>query len=198
MVKKINLQMFADAADGAASTDAAATTATAVDTNTADNGGTQAKAAEKKYTDDDVNKLLDKKFAEWQKKKDKEVEEAKAKEKEAAKLKAMSENEKKDYQLKQYEERIAEFERKETLAEMTKTARNLLAENNITVSDELLSMLVTTDAEQTKAAVDSFTKLYNEAVETKVKERLKGETPKTGTGTSTPMSEIDKRLKKYE
>ena len=193
MKKLINLQMFAESTATAAETanTATETAAEGKDTKAAET------AAEKKYSDAEVNALIDRKFAEWQKKQDKAVEDAKAKEKEAAKLAQMNENQKKDYQIEQMQKELAEFKRKDTLAEMSKTARKMLSDENITVPDELLSMLVTTDATETKTAVDSFMKLYKEAVEDEVKNRLRGNTPKTGTGGAATLSEIDKRLKKY-
>ena len=48
--------------------------------------------------------------------------------------------------------------------------------------------MVTTDAAETKSAVDSFTKLFKDAVEAAVKERLKGETPRKGTGGTVAMT----------
>ncbi len=193
MKRKINLQMFAEETAAAAETanTATGTAAEGKDTKTAE------AAAEKKYSDADVNALIDKKFAEWQKKQDKAVADAKAKEKEAAKLAQMNENQKKDYQIEQMQKELDEFKRKDTLAEMSKTVRKMLSDENITIPDELLSMLVTTDAAETKATADSFIKLYKNAVEDEVKNRLRGNTPKTGTGGAATLSEIDKRLKKY-
>ena len=63
---------------------------------------------------------------------------------------------------------------------MTKTARGMLHEAGITASDELLAVMVTTDADKTKKAVDSFVTLFNETVENAVKDRLKGNVPKAG------------------
>ena len=42
--------------------------------------------------------------------------------------------------------------------------------------------MVTTDAEETKAAIDGFTTAFKDAVEAAVKDRLKGEPPRKGTG----------------
>jgi hypothetical protein len=81
---------------------------------------------------------------------------------------------------------------------MQKTARKMLSDEGINVPDELVSLMVTTDAEETKAGIDKFIPLFKDAVEKAVKETIRGETPKTGTGSSTPISEIDKRIKKYE
>lgn len=192
-----DLQMFAE--------DAAESAAPATETKPTDTDA-QVKSEEKpegktksaaKYTDEDVNKLIDKKFAEWQQKKDREINEAK-------KLAEMNAQEKAEYELKKERENHAatqkaldELKRKDTLSEMTKTARKMLSDSGISVSDELLAVMVTTDAEQTKNAIDGFAKLYKEAVEAAVKERLRGETPRAGTGTPAPVSEIDKRIKKY-
>lgn len=193
MTKHFNLQMFAeDAAASAADTKATAETAPGKTSDAKEPGGatkTEPKA-EAKYTDADLDRIISKKFAEMQTKKEKEVAEAK-------KLAEMNAQEKAEYKLQEANKRIAEFERKEALAEMTKTARAMLADSNITVSDDLLSMMVSTDAATTKAAIDSFAKMYNEAVENKVKERLRGETPKRGSASDNPVSEIQKRINKY-
>lgn len=194
MTKYFNLQMFAEteAATSAAASTATAETAPEKTTNAKEPGGatkTEPKA-EAKYTDADLDRIISKKFAEMQSKKEKEVAEAK-------KLAEMNAQEQAEYKLQEANKRIAEFERKEALAEMTKTARAMLADSNITVSDDLLAMMVSTDAATTKAAIDSFTKMYNEAVENKVKERLRGETPKRGSASDIPVSEIQKRINKY-
>ncbi len=86
MIKKINLQMFAEG-DGAQTTVDTSIT----DTTTATKADGTPAEGEKKYSDADVNALIDRKFAEWQKKQDKAVEAAK--EKEAAKLAQMCNSE---------------------------------------------------------------------------------------------------------
>ena len=136
-------------------------------------------AEEKKYSDADVDKLINKKFAEWQQKKDKELDEAK-------KLANMNAQQKAEHERDKLQKELDEYKRKDSLAEMTKTARKMLADSGITIPDELLGMMVTTEAEQTKAAVDGFAKAWTEALENAVKERLKGEPPKKGTGTGAP------------
>ena len=185
-----DLQLFAEEAENAS--DSAAVTEqgnTQKDKEPAPTA-TQKDKGEAKYTDEDVNKLLNQKFAEWQKKKDKEIDEA-------AKLASMDATEKVVYERDQAIKERDELKAQMALADMTKTARKILADNGITVGDELLSMFVSTDAKDTKAAVDTFTRLFKETVESAVKDRLRGEPPKKGTGGDTPMSEIDKRLKKY-
>ena len=177
MKRKFNLQMFAEDAAG---TDATATVAENATTTKAEGEGKQDKADEKKYSDADVNALIDRKFAEWQKKQTKAVEDAKTKEKEAAKLAAMNAQEKAEYERDQLQKELDGYKKKDALAEMTKTARKMLSDEGITISDDLLAVMVTTEATETKAAVDSFTKAFKAAVENAVKERLKGNPPTKG------------------
>ena len=169
MIFKLDLQLFAD--DGAAVSAVTATTG-----KQPNEPGVEPKAepkAQAKYTDDDVDRIVKQKHAEWKNQQEKAVNEAK-------KLAEMNAQQKAEYKLAEAEKKLAEYERKDSLAEMTKTARKMLTEKNINVSDELLAMMVTTDAESTKKAIDGFTKLFNEHVESAVKERLKGEPPRRG------------------
>lgn len=147
--------------------------------------------AEAKYTDADIDRIINKKFAEFQQKKDKEVAEA-------TKLAEMNATQKAEYERDKLQKELNELKRKDAIAEMTKTARKMLADEGINAPDELLAVMVTTDAEETKGTVDGFTKLFKEAVESAVKERLRGEPPKVSTGGKTTLSEIDKRLQKYQ
>ena len=187
MKNKLFLQLFSDEAGEA---EAKATEATeAKDADGKDEGKSDAdKKTEPedkpKYTDKDVDEILNKKFAKWQEKQDKAVSEAK-------KLAAMNATQKAEYERDQLQKQLDEYKRKDSLAEMTKTARSMLSESGISVSDGVLSMLVNTDAEQTKAAVDGFAKAFKDAVEEAVKERLKGRTPKVGTGSSKPMTKAE-------
>lgn len=191
MKKRLELQLFAE--------EAATTETTATEQETTETQETETKAAEptakpeneKKYSDADLDKIISKKFAEWQSKKEKEVNEAK-------KLAEMNAQQKAEYERDQLQKELDELKKANSLSEMQKTARKMLADDNINVSDELLSLMVTTDAEKTKAGIDSFKTLFKDAVEKAVKDTIRGETPKTSTGSSTPISEIDKRIKKYE
>lgn len=176
MKKWLNLQLFAESE----STEPAADAADAPEAEPAP-VATLEKTGEAKYSDKDVDNIINQKFAEWQKKQEKAVDEAK-------KLSAMNAQQKAEYERDKLQKELDEYKRQASLAEMTKTARKMLSENGITVSDELLSMLVTTEAEETKAAVDGFAKAFTEAVESAVKERLKGEPPRKGSGGAVAMT----------
>ncbi len=101
---------------------------------------------------------------------------------EAEKLAKMTNEEKAAYRMSQMEKELNAFKEKDTLAEMSKTARKMLSEEDINIPDELLSHLVSTDAEDTKNTVQAFVKLFKDAVQNAVKDKLKGNPPKRGTG----------------
>ena len=138
-----------------------------------DENGQQEEESEKKYSDEDVDKLIKRKFAEWEKKKQKEEDEAK-------KLAKMNAQEKADYKNRQLEDRIAELEREKTLSSMKDEARKMLSEKNINISDELLAFMVASDDEKTKTAVDSFAELFNAAVNEAIKSKARQSVPKEG------------------
>ena len=175
MKKHLHLQLFAE--DTSAAESAAAETGVP-ECAEGNEKETPKATLEAKYTDADVDSILDRKFAEWQKKQQKAVDEAK-------KLAEMNATQKAEYERDQLQRVLDEYKRQASLSEMTKAARKMLSENGITISDELLSVMVTTDAEETKGAVDGFAKAFTEAVERAVKERLKGEPPRKGSGNGT-------------
>ena len=180
------LQLFAD--DASAATAADSVTAEKNDDGAAAEQGKATGSAkdtkttdEKKYSDKDLDEILGRRFARWQKEQQKAVDEAQ-------KLATMNATQKAEYERDQLKKELDEYKRKDSLAEMSKTARKMLTDDGISVSDELLAMLVTTDAEKTKTAVDGFKTAFKDAVEAAVKERLKGEPPKKGTGGATGMT----------
>lgn len=158
------------------------------DAETASVDKAENKESEKKYTEADMDKIIDKKFAEWNKKRESE-EKQKA---EAARLASMNEEQKQEAKIKELTDRLNDLEREKNLTEMTKTARALLAEEGVNVSDDLLTRLVTDDADSTKSAIDEFIKMYRTDVDKAVKERLKGTTPKTGTSSGITKDQIMK------
>lgn len=132
---------------------------------------------EAKYTDADLDKIINQKFATWQKQQEKKVSEAQ-------RLSKMTAEEKYNERIKAMEDKLREYELGAARADMTKQARSMLLDKNIHVGDELLSNLIAEDAETTKASVDSFISLFTAAVDKAVKDALKGETPKTGSAPS--------------
>ena len=138
---------------------------------------------EAKYTDEDLNKLINKKFAEWQEKKEKELTEAK-------KLAEMNAQERAEHERDEMKRQLETLMKQQSLTEMTKTARTMLADKEINVSDDLLSMLVSEDADKTKSTIDSFVGLFQAAVKRAVANALKGNIPKTGAPSGVTKEQI--------
>lgn len=149
---------------------------------TENNNSEDKKQNEKKYTDDEVNEIINKKFEKWTKQKEKEMDEAK-------KLADMTAQEKVEYERNQLKKELEELRNANTISEMSKTARGILKERNIDISDELLSMLVTKEADTTKKNVEGFAEMFDKAVEKAVNEKLKGNPPKKGPGNKTLTKE---------
>ena len=131
--------------------------------------------SEKKYSDEEVNAILSKKFAKWTAQKEKELDEAQ-------KLAEMDAQQKAEYERDKLEKELAELKRENTLNAMGKTARTMLSEQGVHLPDALVSILVTEEAESTKTNVDNFVQLFKEAVDAAVNEKLKSGTPKRMAG----------------
>ena len=183
MKELFNLQLFADEA----SIDSAPGTAEKADIGgaAADTGKEQKEQKNDrqtpKYSDEDLDKILGNRFARWQKDQQKAVDEAK-------KLAEMDAQQKAEYERDQLKKELDDLKRKDSISEMTKTARKMLSDKNITIPDELLALMVTTEAEETKKAIDGFAKAFDDAVENAVKERLRGNTPRRGSGGTPTMT----------
>ena len=133
----------------------------------------ETKQPEYKYTDEDVDKIVSKKIA-------KERERAKAEADEAARLAKMTEQERTAAELKKALDEVEALRAEKAQNEMRATARKMLSDANISVSDGLLNVLVTTDADSTKKAVDDFAAIFKAEVDKAVKAKLGGEPPKVG------------------
>ena len=177
---KFNLQLFADddAPEGGEGNN---------DDDAPEGGeGQDSEKNTKKYSDEDVNTIIVKKFAEWEKKQEKKTKENQ----EAERLKNMSEQEKRDHEFKELQAKIANYEKQEALGKMTKVARSILSEQEINVNDELLSNLVTEDADTTKTNVENFAKMFKAAVQKEVAAKLRHEPPKKGSGAKLTKEDI--------
>lgn len=123
---------------------------------------------EKKYTDTDVDAIIDKKFAKWKS-------EQEAKENEAKKLAKMNADEKQKYQLDQREQEIANREQVLARKELTAEAKAMLSERGLPV--ELVGVIDLTSAETVTESVASIQKSWEEAVQKGIADRTKGSAP---------------------
>lgn len=143
------------------------------------------KGNEKKYSDDDLNAILDKKFKKWQQQKQKEIDEA-------AKLANMNAQEKAEHERDQLKAELDELKRANTRAEMESTARSILQESGVNIPDTLIKMIITDEADTTSDNVKAFIKSFNSAVTAAVKEKLSGKQPKAGnTGNNSGVTKSD-------
>lgn len=147
---------------------------------------------EKKYTDADIDKIVKERLA-----RERKAAEKKARQQaEAEKLKNMTAAEKRDAEFEEMKARLATLEAEKNQASMLSTASDILKDAGIVVSSKLVGHLIAETADETKANVDEFVKLYNDAVNKGVKAAMKasGSNPKKG-GTSTLTREEIMKVK---
>lgn len=135
-----------------------------------------------KYTDADVDEIISKRFAKWEKQQAAKVEEA-------AKLAEMNAQQKAEYERDKVQKELDEYKRRDTVNAMVAESRRQLSEQGITVSDDILARLVGETAEETKASVDAFSTAFTAAVEDAVKRQLAGKAPAAGVATKTMTKE---------
>ena len=135
-----------------------------------------------KYTDADVDEIVSKRLAKWEKQQAAKVEEA-------AKLAEMNAQQKAEYERDKVQKELDEYKRRDTVNAMVAESRRQLSEQGITVSDDILARLVGETAEETKTSVDAFSAAFTAAVEDAVKKQLAGKAPAAGVATKTMTKE---------
>lgn len=148
---------------------------------------------EKKYTDADIDRIVKQRLARERKEADKKAKQAA----EAEKLKNMSAAEKRDAEFEQMKKELAELKAEKQSADMISTASDILKDAGINVSSKLVAHLIAETADETKANVDEFVKLYNDAVNKGVKAAMKanGGNPKKNGGAATLTKEDIMKIK---
>lgn len=135
----------------------------------------QTEATEKTFTQAELDAIIQKEKAKAKRSAEKEY---KAKMDEAEKLRKMNADEKAEYEAKKQAAYIAELEAKINRSGLEKEASKMLSEAGIVAGDEILAFVVKDSAESTQEAVNGFTELVNQLADNKVKEMLKGKTPR--------------------
>lgn len=126
---------------------------------------------EKTFSRDELAKIMAAEKEKWQA-------ELEAEKTQAEKLAKMNAEEKIAFERDQLKAELESLRAEKAKADMTKTARGMLSEANVNISEDLLATLVTEEAETTKGNVDSFIKSFKEEVDKSVKEALKGKVAK--------------------
>ena len=157
------------------------------------------------YNDADVDRIVAKHKAEWEKKHAQDVEDAK---KEAEKLAKMNkeqkeqyEQEKKDKLIEKQKEEIAKLKAEANRAELSKTAAKIMKEEHqITATQDMLDFVVTDNADDTKSNIDKLVGIIMEDRKAQEEKRARGNTPKNynQNGGGEQLTEIQRRVAKYK
>lgn len=123
----------------------------------------------KMFTQDDVDKVVQKRLSRERKKWEQEQQQEQD---EATKLAGMNEKQKKEYQEKKREDKLNEREKEITKRELTATAKEMLAEKGLPMS--LSSILDYADADSCNASIDVVEKAFQEAVQKAIDDKIKG------------------------
>lgn len=160
---------------GGAATTESADKATDKTTDKADKADDKAKGGEKTFTQADLDAIMDKKFAKWQKDTDAKVAAAKT---EAEKLAKLTADEKAAYEKEQADAKLKQREAEITRRELRAQALETLAEKDL--PKELADVLDYSDADKCNASVTAVEKAFRSAVKKAVDEKLKGNPPPAG------------------
>lgn len=128
---------------------------------------------ELKYTDEDVDKIVQKKLAKAEAKQQKAV-------KEAEKLAKMNNDQKRQYELEKLQEENEAMKKSLARNDMAKTASGMLADRSIVANDKILGFVVRDTAEDTQTAVTDFISVVEQSADALYKQKLKGTTPRVG------------------
>lgn len=163
---KLNLQFFAEPA-GEPDNGDNGNENDSIDTSN-DN---QDNEPELKYSDDDVDRIVNEKYAKFAAKKQKEVDEAK-------KLAKMSKDDKQKFEMDKLKSEAQEAQNELAKYQMRDTAKQMILDGGAIPTDEMIDLVTSSDAETTKTNVSkalNFAKAIREQV---TKELSQGTTPR--------------------
>ena len=195
MKKKLNYwtQLFEDGTDDTKGADTKNTDTKSTDGSKDSKAGDDSKDSskgddkkgepEKKYTDEDVNRIVQERLKREREKAD-----------EAKKLENMTAQERAEHERDALKKELDELKKADALNKMAQEARKMLSNEKINVSDGLVNMMVTSEAKTTKENVDNFIKMFKAAVQDAVKDSLRGKAPTTGGSSTLTRAELDKKL----
>jgi len=135
----------------------------------------QATPPAKTFTQDELNAIIDKRLERERKDAQARIDKAVT---EAQKLAKMNAEERLEHERKAREAALKEREAEITKRELRAEAKSQLSDKGLPV--ELAEVLPYTDADTTNAALAAVEKVFRQAVEKGVNERLKGNAPKVG------------------
>lgn len=158
--------------------------------NTSDDSG-----EEKKYTDNDVDAIVNKRFAKWKTEQEQAVKSAKE---EAEKLAKMNAEQKQNYEIEKLQKENEKLKQEAAKVELSRSATGILAEKGIEATQDVLDFVVGNDADDTNAKIDKLVKIVESQLKKAEIARATGTTPRTMTNSGSQLSEFEKRLAKYK
>ena len=158
--------------------------------NTSDDSG-----EEKKYTDKDVDAIVNKRFAKWKTEQEQAVKSAKE---EAEKLAKMNAEQKQNYEIEKLQKENEKLKQGAAKVELSRSATGILTEKGIEATQDVLDFVVGNDADDTNAKIDKLVKIVESQLKKAEIARATGTTPKTMTNSGSQLSEFEKRLAKYK
>ena len=163
-----------------------------VDTSTTDTNKAGEGSVEKTYTESEVQALLqsesDRRVSSALKKQQKEFETKMA---EAEKLKAMDENQRKEYEYTQKLQELEQREREFTVAQNKLEATKVLANRELPI--EFVDYIVAEDADTTMENINTFERAFKAAVADAVAKKIASPAPKGGSVKQTGMTKEEFR-----
>lgn len=134
---------------------------------------------EKTFTQADIDKIIGKQFAKWQKKMEIEKNQAMEEAREAERLEKMSQEERSKNELASLKKQLEEMQKKEARKDLANSTLKEMSTRNIDA--EFLDFILAKDADETKSRLDIFEEKFNSMVDAKVEkilnEKLRGKSP---------------------
>ncbi|WP_423710095.1 DUF4355 domain-containing protein [Staphylococcus aureus] len=140
-----------------------------------DNSDEQSQQNEKTFSQEEVSQLIKERIARERKKSDERIKDAVQ---EAEKLAKMNRDQKNQYELEKLITENEELKAEKALLQMKSETRSMLKEAGLEkFDDQIVNLLVDSDAGETKKNVEAFTGLLNEMVQANVESVLRQKSP---------------------
>jgi|SRR5690625_51697 len=134
-----------------------------------------------KFTQDQLDKIVQDRVNRLEQDKQEAIDEAE-------KLAKMNADEKQQYELEKLQRENKQLKESQNRFELGKEATKILAESDIIATDEILDFVVREDADKTSEAVKAFSSLVDKVSDDRMKEKLKGTSPKKQTGSQSAVT----------
>jgi len=135
----------------------------------------QTQQKEKTFSQEEVSQMIKDRLAREKRKSDERMKDAIQ---EAEKLAKMNKDQKNQYELEKLLKENEELKAEKALSQMKNETRSMLNESGLeNFDDQIVNILVNTDAEKTRKNVESFTNLLNQMVKSNVEKALRQDSP---------------------